>query len=65
MEFRISEAASIAGCCGETLRRAVRTGDLPATRLFGRLLVEKADLDKYLTARKRREGGRASRGANR
>jgi excisionase family DNA binding protein len=46
----VREVAALAGCSGETVRRAVRLGFLPARRFGagrGRLLILRADAHEF------------------
>jgi excisionase family DNA binding protein len=49
-----SSAAEMAGCSLQTVQRAIRKGELPAVRLGGRYLIEKADLLPWIAERKHR-----------
>lgn len=56
---RILSVADVAKRCGvsqDSVRRAIRRGDLVASKSFGRVLVREEDLDAYLNAN--RIGGR-------
>ena len=43
----VSEAAGVKCVSREAVRLAIERGDLPASRVGGRLLIRRADLDGY------------------
>ena len=57
--FSINEAAEVAGCHPNTLRRAIKRGDLKAAKVGGRAFkISKADLVRWY---KKQGGGGAFR----
>jgi len=61
----VNEAAALMRRCPETIRRRIRSGDLPAARAFGdgNYLIDEADLlapvpQRPLPLRRRRATGR-------
>jgi excisionase family DNA binding protein len=51
----VAQAAAYLGCSHQTLRRALHSGNLRATRILdgGPYLLDRADIDRYLERRKR------------
>jgi excisionase family DNA binding protein len=48
----VAEAAALLRCHPETIRRAVRTGELPATRLGYRTLrIQRVDLESWVKSK--------------
>lgn len=52
----VREVAARCGVSMDAVRRAIRRGDLPASKVFGRVRVDPADLQEYI------EGGRVGGG---
>lgn len=52
----VDEVAKRCGVSTDAVRRAIRRGDLPATKVFGCVRVAQEDLDAYI------EGGRVGGG---
>lgn len=49
-----SEAAAITGCCEKTLERHIAEGALVATSEHGRVVIDRAELDRWILARQSR-----------
>lgn len=45
----VEEAAAISGLGVNTIRKLVKTGELPARRVGRRILIRRTDLDAFLT----------------
>lgn len=43
----VAQVAERRGVCAETVRRAIRSGELPAVRVGSRLRIDPADLDRW------------------
>lgn len=55
-EITVTEAGFLADVSGETIRRAIRRGELQATRRIGvNVLVRRADIERWAAARRGRE----------
>lgn len=48
--FTVDEVAAIVRCSAEAVRRAIRRGDLAASKPAGRLLITPAAVDDWLSA---------------
>ena len=53
-----SQAGSAAKCCEKTLEMAIRDGLLPAIREHGRVLIDSADLERWIAGRQARTSRR-------
>lgn len=49
--LRVSEVATLLGFDVKTIRRWIKAGQLPATRMGGEWRIERADLKSYLLER--------------
>ena len=45
--FSLKEVATLLGCHSETVRRAIKRGDLKASKMGPRYRISKADLSEY------------------
>jgi excisionase family DNA binding protein len=50
-KLTVGDAAVAGECCTRTVRRAIRAGQLRATRAYGRILIERSELDRWIAAR--------------
>jgi len=54
----VREVAHVCAVSEDAVRRAIRRGDLPAAKVFGRIRVAQGELETYIRARPvRSEGG--------
>jgi excisionase family DNA binding protein len=53
--FNIPEAATYLSCVAYTIRNAIWSGELPFVRCGKRIIVDKADLDRWCESRKQLE----------
>ena len=54
-EITVTEAGVLAGVSGETIRRAIRRGEIPIARKIGvNVLVRRDDVERWI--RERQEG---------
>jgi excisionase family DNA binding protein len=47
-KLTLAEAAESARCCADTIRRRVRSGELPASLVAGRYLIDESDLIAFM-----------------
>jgi excisionase family DNA binding protein len=46
----VAQVAQRCGVSPDAVRRAIRRGDLPASKVFGRIRIAEKDLDAYIQA---------------